>query len=33
VGYFVERIEPLQVVIRGKENQKTIIVPVKEEVF
>jgi len=32
-GYFVERIEPLQVAIRGKVNQKTIIVPVKEEVF
>ena len=32
-GYFVESIEPLQVVIRGKENRKTIIVPVKEEVF
>jgi hypothetical protein len=32
-GYIVERIEPLKVVIRGKEKQTIIIVPIKEEVF
>ena len=30
-GYIVERIEPLKVVIRGKEKQSAIIVPIKEE--
>jgi hypothetical protein len=32
-GYVIERIEPLRVIIRSKENRKAIIVPVKEEVF
>jgi len=32
-GYIVERIEPLKVVIRGKEKQTIIIAPIKEEVF
>jgi hypothetical protein len=32
-GYIVERIEPLKVVIRDKEKQTIIIVPIKEEVF
>lgn len=32
-GYIVERIEPLKLVIRDKEKQTIIIVPIKEEVF
>jgi len=32
-GYIVERIEPLKVIIRDKEKQRTIIVPIKEEAF
>jgi uncharacterized protein YdeI (BOF family) len=32
-GYIVERIEPLKLVIRDKEKQITIIVPIEKEVF
>jgi hypothetical protein len=33
VGYIVEKIEPLRVIISDKERQRKIIVPIKEEVF
>lgn len=32
-GYFIERIEPSKVVIRGKGKKETIIVPIVEEVL
>jgi len=33
VGYIVEKIEPLRVIISDKERQRKIIVPIEQEVF